>query len=143
MERRRKNRAAVAAGFTLIELLLVLVILAVLAGVVVPKFTARSEQAKFTAAKSDIAALGLALDVFETDTGRYPGNEEGLAALLEQPANVKVWNGPYIKNIPIDPWGNAYQYRYPGQHNARGYDLYSLGADGREGTDDVDNWSQQ
>src|SRR5215212_6573631 len=93
-------------GFTLIELLLVLVILAVLAAVVVPKFTNRSEQARTTAAKTDISSLETALDAFEVDCGRFPGNDEGLGALVQQPANVTKWHGPYIKRgIPNDPWG--------------------------------------
>jgi general secretion pathway protein G len=130
-----------ASGFTLIELLLVLVILAVLAAVVVPKFTARSEQARVTAAKTDIANLETALDAFEVDNGRFPTNDEGLRALVEMPSNATSWKGPYIKRgVPNDPWGNTYIYRWPGQHNTTSYDLYSFGPDGREGTDDVVNW---
>ena len=133
-----------ASGFTLIELLLVLVILAVLAAVVVPKFTGRSEQARKAAARTDIAMLETALDAFEVDAGRYPTTEEGLAALVQPPASVKAWQGPYIKRgVPNDPWGNPYNYRFPGQMNVNGYDLYTFGADGNEGGgDDVDNWTQ-
>jgi len=130
-------------GFTLIELLLVLVILAVLAAVVVPKFTRRSEQARVTAARTDIANLEVALDMFEIDTGRYPTSQEGMEALVSVPGNAPDWHGPYIKRgVPNDPWGNPYVYRYPGQQNTDGYDLYSYGPDGQEGTDDdIDNWS--
>lgn len=135
----RRQRA-----FTLIELLLVLVILAVLAAIVVPKFTKRSEQARITAARTDIANLEVSLDAFEIDSGRYPTNEEGIRALVEQPADIKEWHGPYIKRgVPNDPWGNPYVYRCPGQHNTSGYDLYSFGPDGQEGRDDIDNWSQR
>lgn len=132
-------------GFTLIELLLVLVILATLAAVVVPRFTQRGEQARVTAARTDIARLEVALDAFEVDTGRYPTNEEGLGALINEPSNVRGWMGPYIRRgVPNDPWGNPYVYRYPGRHNQNSYDLYSHGPDGREGTeDDIDNWSTQ
>jgi general secretion pathway protein G len=143
---RRTGAAALAArAFTLIELLLVLVILATLAVLVVPKFTKRSEQAKVTGARTDIANLEVALDAFEVDCGRCPATEEGLRALLEQPAGAQGWQGPYLKRgMPKDPWGNPYVYRYPGQHNANGYDLYSFGPDGQEGgTDDIDNWSQR
>ena len=139
------NRS-VRRAFTLIELLLVLVILAILAAVVVPKFTSRSEQARQSAAKTDIANLGTSLDAFEVDAGRYPTSEEGLSALMAQPSNVKTWSGPYIKGgqIPKDPWGNAYVYRYPGQNNKNGYDLFSMGPDGKEGGgDDIDNWSNK
>lgn len=134
-----------ARGFTLIELLLVLVILAVLAAMVVPKFTRRSEQARITAAAVDISNIGVALDAFEVDCGRYPTSEEGLRALLDQPANAAAWRGAYLnRGMPKDPWGNAYVYRCPGQHNTDGYDLYSLGADGQDGGgDDSDNWSEQ
>ena len=137
LKRSRRN------GFTLIELLLVLVILAVLAAVVVPKFTNRSEQARLTAARTDIHILEGALDQFEIDCGHYPTSDEGLGALLQPPPNVQNWHGAYIKGgqIPKDPWGNPYIYRFPGVHNANQYDLYSFGPDGREGNDDIDNWS--
>ena len=133
------------AGFTLIELLLVLVILAVLAVVVVPKFTGRSQQAKEAAAGAGINSISLALDAFEIDCGRYPTNEEGLRALVEQPGDLSDWKGPYLKksHVPVDPWKTPYQYRFPGQHNQRGYDLYSCGPDTQTGGgDDIDNWSQ-
>lgn len=139
----RFNRS-IRAGFTLIELLLVLVILTVLAAVVVPKFTNRSEQARVTAARTDIANLEVALDAYEIDVGRFPSSEEGLRSLVEQPPSARTWRGPYVKRgIPNDPWGNPYIYRYPGQHNSNGYDLHSFGPDGREGTDDITNWSEQ
>lgn len=134
-------------GFSLIELLLVLVILAVLAAVVVPKFTGRSQQARQTAAKTDIASIELALDAFETDTGRYPSSSEGLEALLEEPGGLAedMWKGPYLKKnaVPKDPWSNEYIYKYPGQENKSSYDLSSSGPDGQEGSqDDIVNWSE-
>jgi general secretion pathway protein G len=138
-----RARYMARAGFTLIELLLVMVILAVLAAVVVPKFTNRGEQAKEAAAKADIAAMELALDMFEVDNGRYPATEEGIPALVTPPPAVSAtWKGPYLKKgVPADPWGNPYQYKYPGQHNAQGYDLYSLGPENREGVNNIDNWT--
>ena len=140
--RRRPGRTA-RRGFTLIELLLVLVILSVLAAVVVPKFTKRSEQARITAARTDIGNLELALDTFEIDTGRFPSTQEGIEALVEQPTGMDDWRGPYIKRgVPNDPWGTPYVYSYPGDHNREGYDLYSFGPDGQSGgADDIDNWS--
>jgi len=129
-------------AFTLIELLLVLVILAILAAVVVPKLTGRSEDAKKAAAKADIATIDGQLETFEIDAGRYPTNDEGLGALVNAPGNVKSWKGPYVKRLPNDPWGNPYQYRYPGQYNKNGFDLFSMGPDQHEGGgDDIDNWS--
>lgn len=132
-------------GFTLIELLLVLVILAVLAAIVVPKFTGRSEQARAAAAKTDVALIETMLDQFEVDAGRYPTTEEGIAALVQMPASVKSWHGPYLKRgVPNDPWGRPYVYRCPGQFNPTSYDLSSFGPDGNEGGgDDIDNWTQR
>ncbi len=136
-------RAATRQGFSLIELLLVLVILATLAALVVPKFAGRSEQARVTAAKTDIAMLETALDAFEVDTGRYPTTQEGLGALMTAPAGASAWRGPYVKrNVGNDPWGNAYQYRSPGLRNTQGYDLFSAGPNGVEGDgDDLVNWT--
>lgn len=131
-------------GFTLIELLLVLVILATLATIIVPKFTKRSEQAKFTAARTDIAALEVALDAFEIDISRFPTTSEGLKALVEKPSNADEWKQPYIRRgSPKDPWGNEYIYKQPGQYNEYGYDLSSAGPDGQMGgDDDIKNWTE-
>jgi general secretion pathway protein G len=132
-----------SAGFTMIELLLVLVILGVLAAIVVPKFAGRSEQAKVTAAKTDIGRLEVALDAFEIDNGRFPTSQEGLRVLFERPSDAQAWRGPYIKRgIPRDPWNNEYIYEYPGRYNENSYDLYSMGPDMRQGSeDDVTNWT--
>jgi general secretion pathway protein G len=129
-------------GFTLIELLLVLVILGVLAAIVVPKFSGRTEQARVTAAQSQIATFGTALDAFEVDNGYYPKGNAGLKDLFTQPRDAVNWKGPYLKNdIPLDPWGNAYNYECPGKNNTTGYDLSSNGPDGRANTeDDITNW---
>lgn len=128
-------------AFTLIELLLVMVILVVLAAVVVPKFTSRSEQARQTAAKTQINSFETSLDAFEVDCGRYPSTEEGLRALVEPPSGVQNWHS-YMKTVPTDPWGQPYQYRYPGTHNVTSYDLFTTGPDKVEGNDDIDNWTQ-
>lgn len=129
------------AGFTLVELLLVLVILGLLAAIVVPKFAGRTEQAKITAARTQIASFETVLDAFEIDNGYYPEGSDGLTDLVHQPDNAPNWNGPYLKEIPLDPWENAYLYTYPGEENENGYDLMSLGPDGRSGNeDDIKNW---
>ena len=140
----RQTRRAPMHGFTLIELLLVLVILATLAAVVVPKFAKRSEQARITAARTEISIIEVSLDAFEIDTGRYPTTQEGLEALIEEPSNVRGWHGAYLKRgVPKDPWGNPYVYECPGQHNTDGYDLHSFGPDVKNGgDDDIVNWSQ-
>jgi general secretion pathway protein G len=129
-------------GFTLIELLLVLVILGILAAIVVPKFSGRTEQARITAAQSQIATFGTALDSFEVDVGRYPKGRNGLQDLVVQPRDAQNWRGPYMKNdIPKDPWGNDYVYECPGKNNTSSYDLVSMGPDGRAGSeDDVTNF---
>jgi general secretion pathway protein G len=132
--RPRQNRA-----FTLVEMLLVLVILAVLAAIVIPKMSGRSQQAKVTAAGTQIKGFETALDMFEADTGGYP---KSLEALSNEPSGVQNWKGPYLKQgIPLDPWGNPYSYSYPGKQNAKGYDLSSMGPDSQMGgDDDIVNW---
>jgi general secretion pathway protein G len=129
------------------ELLLVLLIIAILAAMVVPRLAGRSEQARISAAKADIESnLSIALDLYELDNGTYPTTEQGLKALIEKPSMDPVpenWRGPYIKNarIPTDPWGNPYQYVSPGTRNLAGYDLWSSGPDKRSNSDDdIANW---
>jgi len=133
-------------AFTLIELLLVVIIIGVLAAVMVPNFSGRSEEARRTRAKIEIeSTLGLALDMFEADTGSYPTTEQGLDVLIRRPDTVPNWRGPYIKkfNRFEDPWKNNYQYRYPGQYNTSSYDLISPGPDGQLGTqDDISNFDE-
>lgn len=132
-------------GFTLVELLLVVVILGVLAAMVVPRLAGRSGQAKRARAEADVkGTLPLALDLYEVDSGLYPSTEQGLAALMTQPATEPVpknWRGPYLKAQPVDPWGRPYHYHYPAQRAPGDYDLASWGPDGVEGGgDDVTNW---
>ena len=134
---RNPRFAAAARAFTLIELLLVLVILGILAAIVVPKFSGRTEQARNTAAISQIATFGTALDAFEVDNGYYPKGKSGLNDLVVQPRDATNWRGPYMKDkIPNDPWGFPYVYECPGKRNASAYDLFSVGPDGRAGTED-------
>jgi general secretion pathway protein G len=130
-------------GFTLIELLLVLVILGILAALVVPKFSGRTEQARQTAAQSQIATFGTALDAYEVDNGFYPKGRNGLVDLVQQPRDAQSWKGPYLKgDVPNDPWGHPYVYECPGKHNPTSYDLMSSGPDGRANTDDdLTNWT--
>ncbi len=138
---RRTNRIGQEA-FTLVELLLVLTILGILAALVVPKMVGRSEQARQTAARTDIATFGTALDAFEVDNGYYPKGKGGLGDLVVQPRDCPNWHGPYVKEVPRDPWGNEYVYECPGRHNPKSYDLYSVGPDGRPSNeDDVCNWT--
>ena len=130
------------AAFTLVELLLVLVILAALAAVVVPKFANRGKQAKVTAAVTQISNFEVALDTFEVDNGYYPSGANGLNDLAVQPSNAREWRGPYVKEVPLDPWGNPYIYESPGKMNSSSYDISSAGPDMQPGNeDDITNFS--
>ena len=141
----QNQRRRVQRGFTLIELLLVLVILGILAAIVVPKFSGRTEQARQTAAQSQIATFGTALDAFEVDNGFYPKGKNGLSDLVQAPRDLQNWKGPYLKGqITLDPWQHPYVYECPGKHNPTSYDVASMGPDGRLGNeDDVTNWQQR
>jgi general secretion pathway protein G len=130
-------------AFTLIELLLVLVILGILAAIVVPKFSGRTEQARITAAQTQISSFSTALDAFEVDNGYFPKGSGGLMDLVQQPRDAQNWKGPYIKEVPKDPWGSEYIYESPGKVNATSYDLISMGPDKRVGgDDDIANYTQ-
>jgi general secretion pathway protein G len=129
-------------AFTLIELMLVVIIIGVLSAMVVPKLAGRSEQARAQAAKTDInSSIPLSVDLYEMDMGSYP---ESLDNLRTRPGTgAENWRGPYLKKKPVDPWGRAYIYKFPGEHNQDSYDLYSSGNDGKAGTDDdVVNWGE-
>lgn len=138
------NRLRQEAGFTLIELLVVLVILGLLASLAGPKVMNYLGGAKSDSAKLQVEEFGASLDLFKLETGRYPTSQEGLQALVQAPPGISGWNGPYLKKkvVPKDPWGNDYQYASPGQHGI--YDLFSLGADNKEGGDgenkDLTSW---
>lgn len=134
-------------GFTLIELMIVVVILAVLAAAVIPRLTGRTQQARISTAQMDISGnISVALDLYELDNGQYPTADQGLQALRTKPSSSPVpinWSGPYLKRRPLDPWKNEYKYTCPGTHS-NDYDLYSVGPDGAEGTeDDVTNWEAE
>ena len=136
-------------GFTLIEILLVLAILGIIAAWAVPNYFKQSKNAMHDAAKAEIeAGLSTALDLYQLDNGRYPSTAQGLQALITEPTGSpapKNWRGPYFKKkkmVPKDPWKNDYVYVSPGTHNTDEYDLYSLGPDGIESSDDIVNWDQ-
>lgn len=134
------------SGFTLIEILVVVVVIAILATLVAPNVFQHVGTARATTARSQIEMFGAALDAYRLHTGRYPSTQEGLAALWTRPVTAPAtWRGPYLrKSLPLDPWGNAYEYASPGEVNRDGYDLRSLGADSRRGGEgedaDVTSW---
>lgn len=128
-------------GFSLIELLVVLVILGMIAGLVVPNIRGKSETAKARTAVAEVQRLSMAVDEFYLDTGQTPRR---LEELVEEPGNVSNWNGPYVNNSNLnDPWGNPYQYRFPGEH--RDIDIFSYGSDNQPGGEDaardIGNWN--
>jgi general secretion pathway protein G len=130
------NRRHIRRAFTLIELLLVLVILAVLAAVVVPRLTGRVESARRGGTISDISNIKTALGIFETDMGRYPSTEEGLGFLLNNISNDAMWHGPYLEKAPLDKWGSEYIYVCPGTDDPTSFDLSSPGPNKIPGDDD-------
>ncbi len=133
-------------GFTLIELMVVLVILALLVSVIVPNVVGKSDEAKVTKAKTDIAMIEALLDSFYLDMGRYPTTEEGLRSLYHAPEeDSEAWKGPYSKKpISADPWGNLYVYECPGTRSGQSYEVLCLGSDGQEGGEgyetDIVSW---
>jgi general secretion pathway protein G len=141
---KRRMKTSADAGFTLIELLVVLVIIGLLASVATPPVIRYLGKAKTDTAKIQIQALSAAVDMFRLDNDRYPTSEEGLQALVVKPSSAERWNGPYVKKESslLDPWGQRYQYRSPGEHGD--YDLFTLGADKVQGgtgeNADVGNW---
>ena len=137
-----KNR-----GFTLIEIMVVVVILGILAAIIVPKIMERPEQARVVKAKQDVSSIQNALDLYKLDNGNYPTTDQGLAALVTRPTSDPIpqnWKkGGYLKQLPIDPWGNPYQYLNPGVHNNGDPDIFSYGPKGKSsnGQDEIGNWN--
>lgn len=148
MARRRSDRRFVRcparrlpdAGVTLIEMMVVLVIIALVAAMIVPNVIGRPDEARVAVARTDIRAIGSALELYRLDNRAYPTSAQGLEALVREPVSPPQppnWaTGGYLGAVPVDPWGNAYVYRSPG--DSAGFDLISLGADAQPGGDGAD-----
>ena len=140
------RRARRQGGFTLIEIMVVIAIIGILAALIVPKIMSRPDEARRVAAAQDIATVMQALKLYRLDNGRYPTQDQGLAALIDKPSTDPVPNnwkgGGYLERLPNDPWGNPYQYLNPGVHGE--IDVFSYGADGKPGGDgndaDIGSW---
>jgi general secretion pathway protein G len=129
-KRRRGNE-----GFSLIEMLVVLALIGLVTALIGPQVLGYLGDAKEDTAHAEIANLETSLDLFKLDIGRYPTEQEGLNALVQQPDGLAQWHGPYLrhKDLPLDPWGRAYVFHIPGKHEV--YDLYSTGPDGNRDAD--------
>lgn len=134
------------AGFTLIEIMVVVVVIGLLVAMLAPTVFNKVGQAEQTRISQDLRVIEGALKFYRLDNYRYPTQQQGLRALVDRPAGAERWNGPYLEQLPTDPWGTAYRYRNPPQQ-AREFDIYTLGADNAEGGQgadaDVGNWPAQ
>jgi len=129
------------AGLTLIEMIVVLAIIALIAALIVPNVIGRPDQARVTVARTDLRTISSALKIYRLDNGDYPSTEQGLAALVHRPTSAPVpanWSPQgYLEQVPTDPWGRAYAYQSPAA-NGSGFQITSLGKDGKPGGDGVD-----
>jgi general secretion pathway protein G len=148
-DRIRKNsrgRSRGERGFTLVEMLVVITIIGLIMALVGPRVLNYLTESKAKAARIQIESFGTSLDLFYLSAGRYPSTSEGLTALVQRPAGLASWNGPYLKtaSVPNDPWGRPYAYRSPGEHGA--YDIVSYGPAGQGGGGDpsaiVTSWAR-
>jgi general secretion pathway protein G len=132
------------SGFTLIELMIVVIIIAALAGMVLPRLMDRADDAKTNIAKGEIASITMGLKLYKLDNGAYPSQSDGgLNALMTKPGSAKNWKGPYLEEEPNDPWDRPYNYKYRGDHNPTSFDLWSAGPDESNSDDDVTNWDDK
>jgi general secretion pathway protein G len=141
--RPRRQRHGGRSGFTLIELLLVLAILVVLASMVVTMFSGTQERALKDAAKGQVGIFKSAVNLYKFHTRNYPGDLSGLVAKPSDANIASRWNGPYLDSskVPQDPWDREYRFAAPGKHNPETFDVWSVGPDGQDGTeDDIGNW---
>jgi general secretion pathway protein G len=142
-----RRRRYLQRGVTLIEMMVVVTIIALFSALVLPKMFRRADAARVTAARAQINGFLTALGAYKLDTSLWPSNEQGLNALRMRPEGLANWNGPYLpQDVPNDPWGNPYVYKYPGEHGDEP-DIVSYGADRAPGGEDVNadilSWKTQ
>lgn len=142
-----KNRRRTQAGVTLIEMLVVVTIIALFAALVIPRMLGQGDKARRVATHAQINGFQTALGAYKLDTGAFPTTEQGLQALRVRPEGVTQWSGPYLpQDVPLDPWGHPYLYKYPGEHGDEP-DIVSLGGDGLPGGDgnnaDIVSWNNK
>ena len=140
------NALRSSQGFTLLEIIVVVAIIAILASYIAPKVAGRVDDARISKAKSDIRVLEASLELYKLDNFNYPSTDQGLNSLVSRPSgdNLSNWrDGGYIKKLTKDPWGNDYQYQFPGSNSE--FDVFSLGSDASPGgtgeAADVGNWN--
>jgi general secretion pathway protein G len=146
-EYRRRNSRARERGVTLIEMLVVVTIIALFAALVAPRMMGKADAARRVQAHAQVNSFMTALGAYKLDTGIYPATDQGLQALRLKPEGVEQWSGPYLpQDIPMDPWGHPYLYKYPGEHGDEP-DVVSLGGDGQPGGDgnnaDIVSWNNK
>jgi general secretion pathway protein G len=147
MKTKTENRRRRQSGVTLIEMMVVVTIIALFSALVLPKMFRRADAARQTAARAQINGFLTALGAYKLDTSTFPTTEQGLGALRVAPAGVPLWKGPYLpQEVPLDPWGRPYVYKYPGEHGDEP-DIVSLGADGTPGGEEINadilSWKNQ
>ena len=142
MPNRKPRTSGWVIGLIAIAALLVLVIGAGVVTALVWKTSGQTQSAQRAKAAVDIQMISNAMELLYIDRGQYPSNDEGLNSLISRPPGANDWHGPYLRSLPVDPWGHPYVYRYPGVHNASRFDVFSVGPDGQEGGgDDIGNWA--
>ncbi len=144
---RARRQQASRRAFTLLEILVVLAIIGLVAGLAIGKIGGIFDGAKMDASRLFVqTSMKTPLTTYKIHMGDFPSTGDGLAALVTPPANhADSWHGPYIEGskVPVDPWGEPYQYAYPGTHNKGSYDIWSKGPDKQSGTeDDIGNWDK-
>ncbi len=145
---RTATRRRRSGGFTLIEIMVVVIVLGILAAVIIPNFTGRTDEARVAKARADISELATVLEQFRLDMRRYPTEIEGLEVLRTPPSaeDAELWKGPYIrKPVPLDPWGDPYRYSSPAPNGLDEYGIESFGADKQPGGEgyamDINTWT--